>query len=340
MANPSYALGPILSPSGGWKKYASLGGVYIAANSGGWSQSNSYQTSDYAMNRVSGNQQQTLHSRGVSEISWDLGGDLLYGAQSLLNFFSGESRGLVTYVTMQQSPAAYQLTNCYVESFSMSGNADGVVQVNVSGKALAPPLPDLNVAVKTGADLLAPGWASGAPYVRDWTLTHSTPLQAKWRNTESPYPSYYRVGDSSIQLQVTTEFVLSTPTSIDVVIGEVFFITGLVQNRVFALGGRLDTYTYQATITNIQCTADILGNLVQENSTEVLNWGKGIPPIPGLPNTPVNPGQPAIPGLPDSPGLPATTVTYHPVASDTFLAPVQLNPSVGLPPLDAWPSLG
>lgn len=236
-------------PPGGWLKSARLNGITVLAENGSFSHTNNYSYSKYALTFPGGYRQKVLHSRGTKEVSFQVSGDLTYSGGGIANFLHAYYRGLIFPVAMSQGGSALGVASGMMESFSLTGSADGTVKYSLSGKSLSDYVA-IAPWVVTDYEDAVPAWNTGNTNVRSWTITHTTSLQAKWFNTQSALPAYYRPGESEYSMQITTMLAMQEYDTISIGVGSFAIIQGLVTQRSVQFSGR-EPITYEVSVTNV-----------------------------------------------------------------------------------------
>lgn len=265
----SVSFGPTLASTPGFLKAAKVGGIPLLFDSGSMNTQQSYRYTNYAFSFPTDVRQKVLHSRGVSETSWQLSGDVSVEGQQIVAFLNPSYRGYQFSVEMQQGPVSEYLNFAYLENISLNGAGDGLVHYSMSGKAL-------DIVHGGGVKLVQnnrwaiPGWSSGNELVKSWTFTHQISLAAHWFNDQNPFPAYYRPGDSEYTLSIQTANVFVAYDTVSIGIGTSAIITGLVTNRAVSYSGR-DYRTYECQVTNVS----LLDNPVSAGATSVAS---AIPP--------------------------------------------------------------
>lgn len=82
-ADPRIKYGPTITPRLGYLKMGLIGNTALSIDSASWSAENNFVHTNYAYTPVNGYKQKTLHSRGTTEISINLSGEVTLGAASV-----------------------------------------------------------------------------------------------------------------------------------------------------------------------------------------------------------------------------------------------------------------
>lgn len=238
-----------IRPIGGWLRAASIDGTLVLTDSVSFRQPNNYQWTKYALTPPSGNRQKTGHARGTTEPGFSISGELTAEAGGLVSFLSPGKRGASFAVAVSQGPTSLRMSQCYMETFNLSGAPNSTVKYSLSGKSIS--LPSAGGAIGQGSfQHPLPGWSSGKNLVRSWSITHSVGLGANFANDQNPFPAYYRPGESEYNLQVTTALVLREYDSVSIGIGNFAIVVGLVTSRATTFSGR-DIVTWNCEVTNV-----------------------------------------------------------------------------------------
>lgn len=352
--NPSVQYVPAgsLSAAGPIQPYPSSGNQMVVrlvsglnswvlfASGGGWTDAGSPQTTSYAFTPPTGVKTKSLHALGTLDIGWAFQGDLTLTDGSLVGFFLDPVNRGVRFdtITVQQGTNTTVLNDCYWSSFGLNASSGGNISFSISGKTTQVPVAGIPIVASVSSPLPLPAWSSGNVLVESWSLAHNVTLTPFYPNSASPLADYYRPGESSIDMSMTTLLEARDHFSIDIGLGTVVMISAVVTNREGSFGGRLDPVSYQLGITNCRYVTSSTGTGAPAGTDETglvnlffveddvrFQQGQGRPPIPGVTGRWV-----------DSPGIdPASQSDFHPSNSDVFQPAITYTPAQVLP--DAWP---
>lgn len=247
--DPNEVFGPTLNLAPGHLKVTSVNGFILGASSVSLDSANNYSYTNYAITPPSGPKQKVLHARGTSVSSFNVSGEVTQEGAGISSFLSSAIRGVQFAVIAGQGSSSGSLFACQLESFSMSGAPNGIVQFSASGKS--PLLVSGGGGLGAGLLHAVPAWSSGNDLVESWTVSHSIPLSPKFWNNQNPFPAYFRPGQSEHQMQITTVQELREYDTISVGIGGVIMVSGMITNRVANFGGRQEVRKFNVQVTNV-----------------------------------------------------------------------------------------
>jgi len=249
--SPETTVGPPIRQRTGYLKLASINGVKVLITNATFNQQNNFQYTRVAFVPVTGFKQKTVHARGVTEVDFNLTGDLSLEAASVFKqLVDPANRGTRFPIVIQQDLPGVNLNPCFTEDITISGAQNGIVTWSLSGKCLRLPIPAARLT-QTEHQHPMPAWSSGRNLIQSWSLSHKVSLQANWRNNQVALPNYYRPGESDYSLSFTTLTKLQEHDRISISIADVLIIRALVLRRGFSTGDRNEPLSFQAEVTNV-----------------------------------------------------------------------------------------
>jgi hypothetical protein len=223
---------------------------------GSWDEDRSFQTTNYALTPPTGPKQETLHSVGTKEISWNLTGILSQETFALTNFLKPENRGVkVDEILIQQGEFLEKLTNCYWEDFNLTAAQNSNITFSLSGKTVSD-VTSANPVVRNTLQHPLPSWATGNQFLTAWSLRHSVDMTPSWSNDQKRLPQYYRPGNSKWGISLTSAVSLQQHTSLALGVGTFTLVDAATIGRSREVGGEDDHYSYSAEIENIRHSDD------------------------------------------------------------------------------------
>jgi len=240
----------------GFIKIGAINGGACSIDSAGWEVTGNYTTNDFAGGSFSGPKQRVIHARGTAEVLFNMSGDVTAeNGGVLLGLLAAASRGVPFTTAIQQGLPGDLLSDCYLESLSLSGSAHSIAKYSLSGKCTSYPVSSSAIAQLQHPNPI-PGWATGAYLATSWDISVSVPLTPMWRNDQRALPAYYRAGSSQYSMSVTTVCALQEHSMVSIAVGSVGIISGLVTTRGMVTGGPNEAKTYKVMIQNISVDND------------------------------------------------------------------------------------
>lgn len=240
-----------------------LNGASILATSGSMENNvTPAYTSGYNMPNDTSSRSRILHSDGTVTHTGSVGFDLTTSGLSAI-------RDLMTRnhrfgVTMYDGQFGMSMTNCAVESISMSGAPAGLISASVNFSSDTP-ANKLNSSFSINCrdcfiGEIIPYWWSGNSYVREWTLTFNQSVAPRFANLNkysaslqsegilASSPLYLFVGEIDVRLDFTTFCPLVTDTVH--VSTDSFQIVGRTTGSGYTLSGQNELPTYKYSISS------------------------------------------------------------------------------------------
>jgi hypothetical protein len=192
------------------------------------------------------------HADGTESYTASISFDVTTNFLTILTTTKLFARGYKFDVGIHDGESAQVMTDCYVQSLTLSGGAEGIVTASLTAVSANAPVPSLSVKnayIRESRSALPLNnvplgyWYSGNTDVRDWSLSMNQNASPVYTNQDVVSPRYIKFGLIDFNLSVTTyESVLGT-SSITIATNG-FTLTGNTSAEGFAFGGTTDLGNY------------------------------------------------------------------------------------------------
>lgn len=252
--DPSLFYGPTLYPQPGWLRVANLNGAVVVPHQFHIAADGDFRYSRKALTPVSGYKQQTVHSRGKTEINITMAGDLTVEGKGILNFLDPSFRGVIFPISILQGTELEYLESCYLKSLQLNGIAGQPVKFQLEAVSLTPPVPTSSLSLANYQHPV-PSWASGNSMMDYWTIQHSIELSPTWWNNQNPLPAYYRPGFADLSFNYTLYNGFANYDAIQLGMGSLSLTAGVATSR--SINGDGDgPKTYDVTLKSVSVNDD------------------------------------------------------------------------------------
>ena len=199
------------------------------------------------------------HAPGTSQhtgsISFDVNKDTM---SNILLISTMLNRNYQFNVEINDGEEGWTMTDCLVQSLSLSGSPGGLIAASLSfaavaGRTVSSTSPGyvLDYSLNTDTQPLAYWW-SGADDVREWTFTFNQDVAPMYGNVVSTDPTYLRAGLVTYSLQTTTYSPLAH-SRIDIMTSS-FILSGFSTAEGYTYNGPNDLGMYSYTFETAAVT--------------------------------------------------------------------------------------
>ena len=232
----------------GYGGSAEIDGVQVLITNGNFdtAATNSYLEAYDVLPAAAASRSRVLHADGTEAYTINVSFDLSLDALALFTTTRLFERGYKFDIGINDGEDGELVTDCLVQSLSLSGSAGGLIQCNLSAISAVAPVPSLAVANAYIRDNVPQGyWYSGAADVRDWTLSMNQAVSPVYTNVDVVEPRYIKYGLIDFSLAVTTYEAVIAHATIGIVTSS-FTLTGDTASEGFAFVGttELGNYTH------------------------------------------------------------------------------------------------
>jgi len=229
----------------GYGGSASVDGIQVLVTSGNFENTSaiSYLES-YDVKPTGGSRSRVKHADGTNSYSASLSLDVTNDFLTVLTTTKLLSRGYSFDIGLHDGNNARILEDCYLQSLSVSGAAEGIINANLSAISAKSPVPSIAVKNSFIRNQSPIGyWYSGNTDVRDWTLTMNQAVSPSYTNQNVVNPRYIKVGLIDFNLSVTTYQAVVAHSTINITTSS-FTLTGDTSSTGFAFTGTTDLGNY------------------------------------------------------------------------------------------------
>lgn len=193
-----------------------------------------------------------LHGDGVNAYTGSLSFDVTKAAMDLFSVTKLLQRWYNFDVGIHDGNVSYVMTNCKINSLSITGAAGGLVSASISFVAIdafAAGTVD-NAFIRDDVDdgYLIGYWWSGARAglkAKSWTLTMTQDVQPVYGNLNSAEPLYLKAGLVEYGLEVESYTELVADSDVVYISTETFTLKGTTSEKSFQYNGVTDLGTYR-----------------------------------------------------------------------------------------------
>jgi hypothetical protein len=271
--------------AGGYRRlvyleHSVIGGLYLKTTSVRVTNAKNYQYTTYAINPVTGPKHRTLHSKGVQEIDISIDGVLTDQTAAILNLLKPSLRG--TYFTkldVSQGNQGLKIQGPYsmlMNSITFNASVNNAVTFSMTLKSTVFP-ENSSFGSRVVSERPVPSWITGNTGVKTWSINHSLELAPNWRNSQDPLPVYYRVGESTWQLQMETTREIREHTIIKMYDKGFVLVGAVTTAKTIEYGDDSKAPVYSLTIENVGETNDPLRP--DQAIIEIPVWPSTITPV-------------------------------------------------------------
>ena len=232
----------------GYGASAEIDGVQVLVTSGNFDTSNSISYLDMLniVPTVGASRSRTKHADGTASYGVSISFDVTTDFLSILTTAKLFSRGYAFDIGLDDGEDAQEITDCLVQSLSLSGAAGGLITASMTATGITAPATSLlvkNDYIRAQKPLGY--WYSGNTDVRDWSLTMNQAVTPVYINKDVVTPRYLKYGLLDFSLQVTT-YEAVVATSVINIATSAFTLTGNTASQGFAFVGvtELGNYTH------------------------------------------------------------------------------------------------
>jgi hypothetical protein len=192
------------------------------------------------------------HADGTEAYTANLSFDVTTNFLAALTTTRLFARGYKFDIGIDDGEDAQEMTDCLVQSLTLSGAAGGIITASLTAIGATAPAASLTVkndyiresrSALPSNDVPLGYWYSGATDVRDWTLTMTQNVSPVYANENVITPRYIKFGLIDFSLSVTTYEAVQPHATISIATSS-FTLTGNTASEGFSFAGLTDLGNY------------------------------------------------------------------------------------------------
>lgn len=237
----------------GYGGSAEVDGVQVLITSGSFDTAKTVSYLEpYDVRPTTASRSKVKHADGTAAHTVSLSFDVTTRFLTILTTAKLFARGYKFDIGIHDGVSAEEMTDCYVQSLTLSGAAEGIITASLSAVSAKAPVSSLSVAnafIRQSGSALPVNnvplgyWYSGATDVRDWQLTMNQNVSPVYTNQNVVNPRYIKYGLIDFNLAVTTYEKVIAHAAIGIATSS-FTLTGNTASTGFAFAGITDLGNY------------------------------------------------------------------------------------------------
>jgi len=239
-------------------------GKQILITSGGFTQETNPSFLDpLSMPVTAVSRSRILHADGTEAYGGSISFDVSDNFLDVLTTAKLLSRGYKFNVGVNDGTDAYEMTDCYLASLSLSGAPGGLITGSISFVSAAPAESSLTVLDDfiRDTEILIGYWYSDNTGVRDWSFTMNQATTPVYGNVDAVTPNYIKFGMIDFSLDVTT-YEAIVETSVINIATRTFTLTGVPTSEEYSFAGVTDLGNYKSAFVTAASSAGSDGIII------------------------------------------------------------------------------